>query len=114
MPIRPAVLSALVLGQAFVLGAAPARAECYDVLGCSDRDLFSRRFDYLASPGEGPTCEFLAAMRQNILAGHGWCVPGQEDASCTTDDPAAVRLGRVERANLGTILRAERLKACPR
>jgi YARHG domain len=52
----------------------PALADCYDILGCTDRDLFSKHFEYLGAPHPtGPNCNFLWVMRNSILRQHGYC-----------------------------------------
>ncbi len=113
---RALVLAMLVATN----NAGPAAAaDCYDILGCTDRDLFSNNFAYLASPSMGPNCEFLWQMRNGIFAQRGYCfrtpraiaVFGNED--CRYRNLADVPLNRIERANVATIARAERLK-CPR
>lgn len=101
--------------------AGPAMADdCYDILGCADRNLFSRHFDdYLAAPHpEGPNCEFLWGMRNGIFARRGYCFHTARGKSqfgnegCRYDDVASVPLTPIERSNVATIARAERLKGC--
>jgi hypothetical protein len=99
----------------------PAFAGCYDILGCTDRDLFSRHFDYLSAPHPtGPNCEFLWHIRNGILAQHGYCfrtVRGKSafgNEGCRYNDVESVPLNSIELANIVTIARAERLKLCPK
>ena len=104
-----------------VVGAAgPAVADCYDILGCTDQNLFSRHFDYLAAPHPmGPNCEFLWHMRNGILGRHGYCFHTAQGRSeignegCRYNDVESVPLNSIERENVATIARAERLKSCP-
>ncbi len=100
--------------------AGPALADCYDILGCTDRDLFSKHFEYLAAPHPtGPNCNFLWVMRNSILRQHGYCFHTARGKSemgnegCRYSDVASVPLISIERANIATIARAERLKSCP-
>ena len=102
-----------------LLGSYPVRADCYDILGCSNTSLFSRHFDYLGSVANGPKCDFLYLMRNAIYKEHGYCFKTARARSefsndgCHIDNIAAVPLNLVERANIATIIRAERLKHCP-
>jgi len=99
--------------------ATPVLADCYDVIGCSDHDLFSRRLGYLASP-DGPDCDFLWMARNRIYAERGYCFKtdrGRQEIGnegCRYWDMARVPLSSIERANVATIQRAERVKNCPR
>jgi hypothetical protein len=100
--------------------AGPALAGCFDLLGCTDRDLFSKHFSYLASRSQGPNCDFLWQMRNQIFAEHGYCFRTARGISeignegCRYNDLASVPLNAIERANVATIAQAERLKSCPR
>jgi hypothetical protein len=98
-----------------------ALAGCYDILGCTDRDLFSRNFEYLAAPHPiGPNCDFLWEMRNGIVAEHGYCfrsARGKEtfgNEGCRYREAESMPLNWIEWANIATIRRAERLKSCPR
>lgn len=98
----------------------PSLADCYDILGCTDRDLFSKHFEYLAAPHPtGPNCNFLWVMRNSILRQHGYCFHTARGKSemgnegCRYSDAASVPINSIERANIATIARAERLKSCP-
>ena len=98
--------------------ASPVLADCYDILGCSDRNAFAAHYGYLASP-DGPTCDFLFTMRNTIYAQHGYCFKTARairelgNSSCHIYDMAAVPLSQIERNNVATIQRAERAKRCP-
>src|SRR5579862_4695543 len=68
---RRGTLAAMV---AVALAAAtPVLADCYDLVGCSDKDNFALHYGYLASVANGPTCDFLYQMRNRIYAQHGYC-----------------------------------------
>ena len=110
-----AILSLAMLAGAAPLAATPARADCYDVYGCTDTDRF-RLQDLL----DGPNCNFLWTMRNAIYKERGYCFRTQRgirafgNAGCRYDDVEAVPLSAIERGNVATIQRAERMKACPR
>jgi hypothetical protein len=110
---------AILAGALAVIAAAgPVLADCYDIVGCSDKNLFSKNYGYLASP-DGPNCDFLYMMRNRIYAQHGYCFKTARgiseigNAGCFINDQAAVPLSNIERDNIATIGKAERAKACP-
>jgi hypothetical protein len=98
--------------------ASPVLADCYDLLGCTSKNAFSAHYSYLAA-ADGPTCDFLYVMRNQIYADHGYCFKTargiQEigNANCHIDNMAAVPLSQIERNNVATIQRAEKAKRCP-
>jgi len=95
--------------------APQARADCYDVFGCTDRNAFR-----LADLLDGPNRQFLYEMRNRIYAQHGYCFKTPRaiallgNKGCQTGDINALGLSRLERANAATIQRAEEMKGCPR
>ena len=95
-------------------GGGAASADCYDVFGCPNANRF--RFADLM---DGPNCDFLYLMRNQIYADHGYCfhtphaIATFGNANCVSDDVNALPLNGYERANAVTILRAEHAKACP-
>ena len=110
----PAALSASLM----VCSLSAASADCYDILGCSNTNRFSAHFDYLASPSNGPTCDYLWDMRNRIFKEHGYCFKTAKGMSqmgnegCSIDDLTQVPLNSIERANVATIMQAEKLKRC--
>jgi hypothetical protein len=98
--------------------ASPVLADCYDILGCTDKSAFSAHYDYLVA-ADGPTCDFLYVMRNQIYAQHGYCfktaraVQEIGNTDCSIQNMAAVPLSRIERNNVATIQRAEVAKRCP-
>ena len=106
--------SVAILAIALTALSANARAECYDVFGCSDRDAF-RLGDLL----DGPNCDFLYTMRNGVYAEHHYCFKTQRaiatfgNQGCVSGDAGAIGLNRVEVANAATILKAERALGCP-
>ncbi len=107
---RLSILAALFL--AFLHGA---RADCYDVFGCSDRNRF-RANDLM----DGPNCDFLYMMRNNIYKERGYCFTTPRaiqtfgNAGCRFDNVNEAPLNTFERANVATIQSVEAAKHCPR
>jgi hypothetical protein len=114
---RPGVIAAGAL--AAVMAAGPAMADCYDVVGCSDKNLFSKNYSYLGSVRDGPSCDFLYMMRNRIYAQHGYCFKTARgiaeigNTGCSIANQAAVPLSNIERDNIATLVKAERAKSCP-
>jgi hypothetical protein len=105
---------------AAVLVVTPALADCYDLVGCDNKDLFSKHYgDYLGSIADGPNCDFLYMMRNRIYQQHGYCFSTERaistlgNAGCSIRNQAAVPLSDIERANIATIQRAESIRRCP-
>ena len=121
MTTRTSRLRGASLAMALLLAAtATARADCYDILGCSNRDRFANHADYLESRESGPTCDFLFTMRNHIYKEHGYCFHTARaraefgNEGCSVDDAGALALNGVERGNVAAIARAEAVKNCPR
>src|SRR5579871_766852 len=115
---RRGVVAAVLL--TVLAAAGPALADCYDLVGCTDKNLFSNHYGYLAAPEpNGPNCDFLYMMRNRIYAQHGYCFKTARGISeignqgCYITNKAAVPLSHIEQLNIATIQRAERAKACP-
>ncbi len=113
--LRTALIAAGALG---VIGiAAPVIADCYDLLGCSDKDLFSNNYSYLVAR-DGPNCDFLYTVRNRIYQQHGYCfttpraIQELGNDGCYIHDQSAIRLSAVEQANIATIRKAEAAKGC--
>jgi hypothetical protein len=113
------LMAAGAIGVMMLAAAAPALADCYDLLGCSNKDAFSKHYSYLADPQGGPTCDFLYQMRNRIYAEHGYCFKTARGVSeigndgCHISDMTKVPLSQLERNNIATIQKAERAKRCP-
>jgi hypothetical protein len=110
---------AVVIGVLAAIGVAtPVLADCYDVVGCDNRNLFSKNYSYLGSVANGPNCSFLYMMRNRIYQEHGYCfttaaaISTLGNAGCSINNQAAVPLSNIERANIATIQRAEKAKGC--
>jgi hypothetical protein len=115
--LRPGVIAAGVL--AAMMAAGPALADCYDVVGCSDKNLYSKNDSYLGSVTDGPSCDFIYMMRNRIYAQHGYCFKTARgiaeigNTDCAIANPAALPLNHVERDNIATLAKAERAESCP-
>jgi hypothetical protein len=115
------IRNAAAIGLLAAVGiVTPALADCYDLVGCDNKDLFSKHYDdYLGSIANGPNCDFLYMMRNRIYQQHGYCfstaraISALGNADCTTKNQAAVPLSNIERANIATIQRAESIRRCP-
>ena len=107
-------MKALVVVGVLLAVGGPAAAECYDVFGCTDRDLFQMR-----DLTSGPNCDFLYTMRNQIYAEHHYCLKTARAVAtfgaqgCVSGNPHALALNSAERANAATILEAERALGCP-
>ncbi len=114
-PRRLSVAAVVALAASL---ASPVLADCYDILGCTDKDAFSAHYSYLVA-ADGPTCDFLYTMRNLIYSQHGYCFKTaraiQEigNSGCRFQNMADVPLSRIERNNVATIQRAETAKRCP-
>ena len=121
MPKSKGSRAAAIAGCALMatMVAGPALADCYDVVGCTDKNAFSANYGYLASVADGPSCDFLYMMRNRIYAQHGYCFKTARgiseigNAGCHIADQSAVPLSNIERNNIATIKKAEGAKACP-
>ena len=88
-------------------------ADCFDVFGCSDKNIFK-----LADLLDGPNCDFLYMMRNDIFASHGYCfktakaIQSFGNDNCRTSNFDELGLNRVEKANVETIVLAEQNKGC--
>jgi YARHG domain len=120
-PLLGSRLTAVAIGVLTAVGiVTPALADCYDLVGCDNKDSFSKHYgDYLGSIADGPNCDFLYMMRNRIYQQHGYCfstaraISALGNAGCTTKNQAAVPLSNIERANIATIQRAESIRRCP-
>lgn len=92
--------------------AAPALANCYEIIGCDD----SERFTQGALRQLG--CQQLWETRNMIYKQNGYCFATQRavdtfgNDGCYEDNQAAVRLNAFERYNVQAIKKAEARKGC--
>jgi hypothetical protein len=98
---------------ALLLLTGAAQGACYDVYGCSDRNLI--RAEDLAN---GASCQFLYTMRNQIYRDRFYCFATPRaielfgNAGCQFDNVNEVPLNHFERANVATIQSVERAMGC--
>lgn len=108
-------LALAVCGAVLTATVPTAQAACYEVTGCTDRDVFPERF--LAREA---SCDILWQIRNQIYAENGYCfstsrgIAAFGNANCRYRDANLVPLNQVERTNIATVQRVERMRACPR
>jgi hypothetical protein len=95
-----------------VLSPAPARANCYELIGCTNKDYFkSAQLKQLS-------CQILWEVRNTIYKERGYCFHTQKgikffgNAGCKYDDAGKVPLNVAERHNVSAIKNAEAKKHC--
>jgi hypothetical protein len=105
----------LVAAGLGAMSVGPAWAgECYDVFGCTDTDVFKLN-DLL----DGPNCDFLWTMRNQIFKDHGYCFKTERGIAtfgndgCTANTMTEAGLSPIESANVTTIQKAEKAMSCP-
>ena len=107
------VLIGLVSGAfAVSVPAAPARANCYELIGCSNKDYY--QLSDLMQLG----CQPLWEVRNWIYKENGYCfhtpkaIKAFGNAGCQYDNVADVPLNDAERHNVTMIKKAEAKKGC--
>jgi hypothetical protein len=91
---------------------APARANCYELIGCTNKDYFQ------ASQLSQLGCQLLWDVRNAIYKENGYCFHTAKaiqyfgNAGCKYDDITLVPLNDVERANISAIKQMEAAKGC--
>jgi len=109
--VAPAGLAAGVLLM-LSIGAAPARADCYENIGCTDSDMMS--VDDL----ENLSCQNLWHVRNRIYDENGYCFTTArgrhafDNSDCSVHSQSKVKLSAVERHNVNAILAAEAANGC--
>jgi hypothetical protein len=109
------VCVSLVAGAAIALVVAPspARANCYELIGCTDQDYFKPY--QLKQLG----CQPLWDVRNTIYKENGYCFHTAKaikyfgNAGCKLDDAADVPLSKIEHHNVLAIKKVEKNKGCP-
>ena len=103
----------LISGAIAVLATPqPARANCYELIGCSNKD------DYKLSDLMQLGCQPLWEVRNWIYKENGYCfhtskaIAAFGNAGCKYDNAADVPLNAAERHNVATIKKAEAKKGC--
>lgn len=107
-----AVLSIAAAGATLLGSPSPARANCYELIGCTNTDYFT------ASQLKQLSCQILWEVRNTIYKENGYCFHTQKainafgNAGCKYDDAGAVPLNAAERHNVSAIKKAEAKKGC--
>lgn len=106
MPALAAVIACLVLSP------SPARANCYELIGCTNKDYFKN------AQLKQLSCQILWEVRNTIYKERGYCFHTQKgiqafgNAGCKYDDAGKVPLNAAERYNVGAIKKVEAKKGC--
>jgi hypothetical protein len=106
------VPAAAVLVTVFAFAAVPARADCYEGIGCTDSDWF-KEYDL-----EQLSCENLWHVRNRIYDENGYCFSTDrgrqafDNSDCWVHDQGDVKLSEVEQHNVGEIVDTEEAKGC--
>jgi hypothetical protein len=94
------------------LGAAPAKADCFEVIGCTNSDWFD------SDDLEEFSCENLWHVRNRIYDEHGYCFStarGREyfdNSDCWINDQTDVELSEIETHNVDEIVEVEEENGC--
>lgn len=104
-------LAAILIGLA--LAPKPARANCYEIFGCTNTQYFE------PSQLKQASCQILWEMRNWIYKENGYCfhtpeaIKAFDNTGCVHEDVAGVPLNGFESANVAAIKQAEQSKGCP-
>jgi hypothetical protein len=104
----------LISGGAMAVMAAaqPASANCYELIGCTNKDYFKH------SELMQLSCQPLWEVRNWIYKENGYCfhtpkaIKAFGNAGCKYDDAADVPLNAAERHNVKPVKKAEAKKGC--
>jgi hypothetical protein len=105
-------LKSIALAVLLLAAAGPALANCYENIGCTDTDHFSK------SELRGLSCQNLWVVRNTIYQENGYCFKTQRainyfgNDQCTTTNMSAVPLSQIETFNIGQIVAVERQMGC--
>jgi YARHG domain len=108
------VRAGLAAGFALALTAAsaPAYADCYEGIGCTDSDM------YTVDDLEALSCENLWFVRNRIYDENGYCfktaraISQFDNSGCWVKNQANVKLSSIERHNVNAIVEAEKANGC--
>lgn len=102
---------ALTLGIA-LLTSGSAMADCYEIIGCSDEDVF-RKSDLRKF-----SCSTLWELRNAIYFEHGYCFKTRRaintfgNDECYIEDAEDIDFNEVEEINISRISAVEKRKSC--
>jgi hypothetical protein len=100
------------LGLFLLFAPGPAHANCYELIGCTNKDYFKN------AQLKQLSCQILWEVRNTIYKERGYCFHTQRaikafgDAGCKYDDAGAVPLNAAERYNVSAIKKVEAKKGC--
>lgn len=92
--------------------SVPARADCFELIGCTDSDYFRLSDLRMLS------CENLWFVRNRIYDENGYCfrtaraLQAFDNSDCWVADQAQVKMSAVERQNVDAIVKAETQLGC--
>jgi YARHG domain len=107
------ILCAVAAAFATLIAPSPARANCYELIGCTNSEYFK---PYLLKQ---LGCQPLWDVRNTIYKENGYCFHTAKaikyfgNAGCQFDDVASVPLNAYERYNVSAIKKVEKAKGCP-
>jgi hypothetical protein len=102
---------AIALGIA-LLTSGSAMANCYEIIGCSDQDLFKK------SDLKKFSCSTLWELRNAFYFEHGYCFKTKRaintfgNYQCEFDDAEDIEFNSVELTNISRISSVEKQKGC--
>jgi YARHG domain len=94
----------------------PARANCYELFGCTNSDYCSDY--YKASQLKQASCQIVWEMRNQIYKENGYCLRTLKaidtfgNTGCVHDDVADVPLNNAKQHNVSAIQEAEAANGC--
>jgi hypothetical protein len=95
-----------------ILATAPARADCYEDIGCTDSDMMS------TGDLEELSCQNLWHVRNRIYDENGYCFTTArgrdafDNSDCWVHGQSKVKLSAIERHNVNAIVKAEAANGC--
>lgn len=107
-----AILSIAAAGATLLASPSPASANCYELIGCTNKDYFK------TSQLKQLSCQILWEVRNTIYKENGYCFHTQKaiqafgNAGCKYDNMGDVPLNAAERHNVLAIKKVEAKKGC--
>src|SRR5215216_6065164 len=102
---------AIALGLA-LLTSGSAMANCYEIIGCPDVDVFKK------SDLKKFSCSTLWELRNTMYFEHGYCFKTDratdffDNAECTIEDAEDIEFNETEQTNISRISSVEKAKGC--
>lgn len=95
-----------------LLSAGPSLAACYEDIGCTDSDAFSK------SDLRDFSCDALWEVRNTIYQENGYCFQTKKainffgNDGCYISDQGKVKMSKIERDNVARIVAVEKQFGC--